>query len=80
MKRRHIARLALTATAGAVLLASGGCGGSGDEASGARTLNWYVFKEPGGAYDAAVADCNKKANGRYKINYEALPTDANQQR
>jgi multiple sugar transport system substrate-binding protein len=39
-----------------------------------------VFKEPGGAYDQAVANCNKEANGRYKIAYQALPTDANQQR
>ena len=28
----------------------------------------------------AVADCNKKADGKYKINYVKLPTDANQQR
>jgi multiple sugar transport system substrate-binding protein len=63
----------------AAAVAVGGCGG--DEGSGgARALNWYVFKEPGGAYDQAVADCNKQAGGRYKIKYQALPTDANQQR
>jgi multiple sugar transport system substrate-binding protein len=56
-----------------------GCG-SGGSGSGPPTLNWYVFKEPGGAYDQAVANCNKQANGRYKIEYQALPTDANQQR
>ena len=39
-----------------------------------------MFNEPGGAYDAAVADCNKQAGGRYTINYVKLPTDANQQR
>jgi multiple sugar transport system substrate-binding protein len=55
-----------------------GCGGS--SSSGTPTLNWYVFKEPGGAFDKAVANCNKEANGRYKIKYQALPTDANQQR
>jgi len=32
------------------------------------------------AYDQAVADCNKQAAGRYKIKYQGLPTDANQQR
>ena len=55
------------------------CGGD-EGGSGARAINWYVFNEPGGAYDAAVADCNKQADGRYKINYVKLPTDANQQR
>jgi multiple sugar transport system substrate-binding protein len=58
-----------------------GCGVGGEEGgTGARAINWYVFNEPGGAFDKAVADCNKKAAGRYKINYVKLPTDANQQR
>jgi len=58
-----------------------GCGVGGDEGgSGARAINWYVFNEPGGAFDKAVADCNKEAGGKYKINYVKLPTDANQQR
>jgi multiple sugar transport system substrate-binding protein len=56
-----------------------GCGG-GEGGGGARELNWYVFNEPGGAYDQAIKTCNEKANGRYKINYVRLPTDANQQR
>ena len=56
-----------------------GCGG-GDESSGARTINWYVFNEPGGAYEKAVDTCNKQAKGAYKISYQRLPTDANQQR
>ena len=58
-----------------------GCGVGGDEGgSGARAINWYVFNEPGGAFDKAVADCNKQAGGEYQINYVKLPTDANQQR
>ena len=61
------------------LSALAACGS--DEGGGGRTaINWYVFNEPGGAYDAAVADCNEQAGGRYKINYVKLPTDANQQR
>jgi ABC-type glycerol-3-phosphate transport system substrate-binding protein len=56
-----------------------GCG-SDDSGSGTPTLNWYAFNEPGGAYDQAVADCNKQAGGEYKIVYQKLPTDANQQR
>ena len=67
----------MIATLALSLLAA--CGG-GEGGSGARAINWYVFNEPGGAYDAAVADCNKQAGGRYDINYVKLPTDANQQR
>ena len=68
----------MIATLASSLLAAA-CGG-GEGGSGARAINWYVFNEPGGAYDAAVADCNKQAGGRYTINYVKLPTDANQQR
>jgi trehalose/maltose transport system substrate-binding protein len=58
-----------------------GCGVGGDEGgTGARAINWYVFNEPGGAYDQAVSECNDQAGGRYHINYVKLPTDANQQR
>ena len=58
-----------------------GCGFTGEEAAeGGRALNWYVFNEPGGAYEQAVDTCNKKSGGRYTINYVRLPTDANQQR
>src|SRR3954469_25981148 len=60
-------------------LAISGCGSS-DEGGGARTIKWYVFNEPGGAYEQAVKNCNEQANGRYKIQYVRLPTDANAQR
>jgi multiple sugar transport system substrate-binding protein len=62
-------------------LGLGGCGFSGEEAAeGSRALNWYVFNEPGGAYEDAITACNEQAGGRYTINYVRLPTDANQQR
>ncbi len=73
-------------TLGAALMARSlrpraGCGVGGDEGgTGARAINWYAFNEPGGSYDQAVADCNKQANGRYKINYVKLPNIADQQR
>ena len=73
-----VGRVAAFGAVCAVALAAG-CG-SGGGGGGTPTLNWYVFKEPGGAYDQAVANCNKEAAGRYKIKYQALPTDANQQR
>ena len=49
-----------------------GCGG-GDEGGGARTINFYSYNEPGGAYDAAVATCNKAAKGAYKIPTSGSP-------
>jgi trehalose/maltose transport system substrate-binding protein len=59
----------------------GACGvGAEEGGSGPRAINWYVFNEPGGSYDMAVADCNKQANGRYTINYVKLPNIADQQR
>ncbi|MBA2517326.1 MAG: ABC transporter substrate-binding protein [Solirubrobacterales bacterium] len=54
--------------------------GYGESAGGGKTVNWYVFKEPGGAFDAAVKSCTEAAEGRYRIKLVALPTDANQQR
>src|SRR3954449_8559559 len=56
-----------------------GCGGS-SKSGGPATINWYVFKEPGGAFDAAAAKCTKDSNGRYKVKVVALPTDSDQQR
>jgi trehalose/maltose transport system substrate-binding protein len=75
MRSFLIATVLMAAAATAV-----GCGGGGEGGGGAKAVNWYVFSEPGGAYDAAVATCNKQAKGAYKINYIRLPTDANQQR
>src|SRR3954447_22731890 len=78
MGRRRRAPLALVV---AILIAAalGGCGGSGSS-SGPTTLKWYVFKEPGGAFDAAAAKCTKDSNGKYKVEVVALPTDSDQQR
>ena len=62
-------------------LALGGCGFSSEEGGGGgTTLNWYVFNEPGGAFEQAIKTCNEQANGRYRINYVRLPTIADQQR
>jgi multiple sugar transport system substrate-binding protein len=75
------ARQLLAATALIASAALAACGVGGDEGGGGRNaINWYVFNEPGGSYDKAVADCNKEAGGEYTINYIKLPTDANQQR
>src|SRR3954454_20850457 len=60
-------------------LAISGCGPS-DGGGSAPPNKLYVFNEPGGAYEQAVKNCNQQANGRYKIEYVRLPTDANAQR
>ena len=46
----------------------------------ARTLKWYVFNEPGGAIEAAIAACNKEAEGRYNIQIPAPAHRRDQQR
>src|SRR3954447_12086018 len=78
MGERIRASLALAVLACAALVAAG-CGGSGSS-TGPTTVKWYVFKEPGGAFDAAAAKCTKDSNGRYKVSVVALPTDSDQQR
>jgi multiple sugar transport system substrate-binding protein len=60
------------------VLAGTGCGGSSEK--GPTKVNWYVFKEPGGAFDAAAAKCSKDSGGRYEVKVVALPTDSDQQR
>jgi multiple sugar transport system substrate-binding protein len=56
-----------------------GCGGGGDS-GGPPRVTWYVFKEPGGAFDAAAKACTEQSNGRYEVAVVALPTDSDQQR
>src|SRR3954452_3821337 len=68
--------LAVLACAAAVMA---GCGGS-SSSKGPTNIKWYVFKEPGGAFDGAAAACSKDSGGRYKISVVALPTDSDQQR
>src|SRR3954447_15686284 len=71
-------RTSVLVTLALAVLTATGCGGSSSK--GPATVNWYVFKEPGGAFDAAAAKCSKESNGRYKVKVVALPTDSDQQR
>jgi multiple sugar transport system substrate-binding protein len=55
-----------------------GCGGT-SEGSG-RTLNWFVAIQPGGSIQEIAKTCTEQSEGRYEINLELLPTDADPQR
>jgi multiple sugar transport system substrate-binding protein len=64
------------ALCGAFIVA--GCGGS--SGSGPPTLNWFVAIQPGGSIQEIAKRCTDQAQGRYKIDLELLPTDADTQR
>jgi multiple sugar transport system substrate-binding protein len=70
---------AVLATLALAALTATGCGGS-SSSGGPTRVTWYVFKEPGGAFDAAAAKCSKDSNGKYQVKVVALPTDSDQQR
>ena len=76
MRGRRGRSLAAVGLLGALLVV--GCGSSSK--SGPPRLNWYVFNEPSGSFEAAAAKCTKESNGRYRVGVVALPTDADQQR
>src|SRR3954469_18478520 len=67
----------LAASLAALLLAA--CGGSGSK-SGPATLNLWVFQEPSGSFTDAAKRCSQQSGGRYKIVFNALSNDADQQR
>ena len=55
------------------------CGDS-DSSSGPVTLNWFIFNEPSGAPQKIAKRCSEQSNGAYRINFEYLPSQADQQR
>jgi multiple sugar transport system substrate-binding protein len=71
--RRLTAVLAAAATA-ALLTA---CGSS---SKGPVTLNWYVFPEPSGSFQAAATECSNNSHGAYNIKINFLSTSSDQQR
>lgn len=56
-----------------------GCG-STSSGGGKVTLNWWAYNEPSGSFTKAAKRCNKLANGRYIIKFNALGKDADTQR
>ncbi|MGI8754650.1 MAG: ABC transporter substrate-binding protein [Acidimicrobiales bacterium] len=73
-------RVGATAVVVAILstLLSACGGGGGDGAT--PTLNWYIYKEPSGAFADAAKACTKAAGGKYRIRTVDLPNDSDQQR
>jgi multiple sugar transport system substrate-binding protein len=74
-----LSRMSLLAALLALSLGLAACGGGGDE-GGARTLNWYIAKQPGGAVEKIAQDCSQQSNGQYRIEVRLLPTTADAQR
>ena len=72
-----------TRATAAVLTVAGlglaGCGWGGGGGGGVPTLNWYINPDNGGQ-KALAAKCTKAADGRYRIDVQLLPTDADGQR
>jgi multiple sugar transport system substrate-binding protein len=44
------------------------------------TLNWYVFPEPSGSFQAAATECSNNSHGAYDIKINFLSTSSDQQR
>lgn len=61
-----------------LLAVAAACGGT--DQGGSRSLRWYVFKEPGGAFAEAASRCTEASGGRYRIELADLPASADQQR
>lgn len=74
MSSRRVAGLVV-----AVVMITGlsACGG---DSGGRATLNLWVFNEPSGSFKSAVSRCSAASGGRYKIVYNTLSNDADQQR
>jgi multiple sugar transport system substrate-binding protein len=64
------------AAAGAIALLAA-CGSSG---KGPVTLNWYVFPEPSGSFQAAASECSAGSHGAYNIKTNFLSTSSDTQR
>ena len=61
-----------------IALVVGACGGG--DSGGPNALTWFIFNEPSGAPQKAADKCSKESGGEYKIEFEFLPADADEQR
>lgn len=72
-------RLAALLAVGFAALAVGACGGD-DSTGGRATLSWFIAKQPGGALEKIAKRCSDQSQGRYNIEFELLPAQADAQR
>jgi multiple sugar transport system substrate-binding protein len=56
------------------------CGSDDSSNGGAVTLRWFIFNEPSGAPQKIADRCSQQSGGKYKIEFELLPNQADQQR
>jgi multiple sugar transport system substrate-binding protein len=76
VRGRHLITLAVFVLAFGVAA----CGDDDASSGGTVTLNWFIFNEPSGGPAKIAERCSKQSNGKYKINFEYLPSQADQQR
>ena len=63
----------------AVAMTFAACGEQSSK-SGAVTLRWFIFNEQSGAPLKIADRCSRQSGGRYTIEFELLPSQADQQR
>lgn len=54
--------------------------GTDEDGGGGAELNWFIFNEPSGVLPTIAEKCSSASGGAYTINFEYLPSDADQQR
>jgi multiple sugar transport system substrate-binding protein len=73
-------RILITIATIALAIGVSACGGEDSSTSGPVTLNWFIFNEQSGAPQKIAARCSQQSGGRYRIKFEYLPAQADQQR
>jgi multiple sugar transport system substrate-binding protein len=73
-------RKALTGAAAIAVGVAGLAACSSSSASTTPTLHYFIFKDNSGAFQSGINNCNKLANGAYRIEYDLLPPAADDQR
>ncbi len=72
-----LSRSLVAAALVALAFALSACGG---DDGGGNTLNFFIFNEPGGGPQKVAEQCSKESGGRYQIEFQFLPSQADQQR
>ena len=54
--------------------------GDDDESGGTTELSFFIFNEPSGILPTIAEKCTRESDGEYTIEFEYLPSDADQQR